>query len=37
MADFINSDGAKIHLVSLGQRDDGEIDLIEAGFAFSLY
>lgn len=36
MADFINSDGAKIHLVSLGQRDDGEIDLIEAGFAFSL-
>lgn len=36
MADFINSNGAKIHLVSLGQKDDGDINLIEAGFAFAL-
>ena len=36
MAGFVNSDGAKIHLVSLGQKDDGDINLIEAGFAFSL-
>jgi len=35
-AEFINSDGAKIHLVSLGQKDDGDINLIEAGFAFAL-
>jgi len=36
MADFINADGAKIHLVSLGQKNDCDINLIEAGFAFSL-
>ncbi len=33
---FATIDGAKIHLVALGQKLDSEIDLIEAGFALAL-
>ena len=32
---FINSDGAKIYLVAVGQKQDEEIDIIEAALAFA--
>ena len=33
---FITADGAKIHLISLGQQKDRDIDVIEAALAFAL-
>ncbi len=33
---FINADGARIYLISCGQKKDADIDVIEAAFAFSL-
>jgi regulator of sirC expression with transglutaminase-like and TPR domain len=33
---FMTTDGAKIHLVSLGQKDDSEVDVIEAALAFAM-
>lgn len=36
MTQFKNDDDARSYLITLGQKDDCEIDLIETGFAFSL-